>query len=170
MSLQVPSLQFSQLPNLKSESNVVCIPIYRIYTFFDIFCYNFHFVLVTGNHPITAHVAVPVIKILSCSHSPTSPSISVSKGRRILGVRARSHEPQAYHRHICLSDRSCASHLFDFSTRRILPVSGGRAQCRLRLWQTHVGMATQYRYKVYHIPDAIRVRVLDPTCHRFGCN
>ena len=51
-------------------------------------CYNFHFVPVIGNHPITAHVITPVIKIsglLPLTHVILNPA---SKDRRVLGLRA----------------------------------------------------------------------------------
>ena len=136
--------------------------------FLTYFCYNFHFAPVIENHPITTHVAVPVIKISKVTSAhPRHPQPRV-KGPAHPRPASTPHGTKTYYWNIWLSDRSRASHSFDLSTRRVLPVSRGRAQCRLRLWQAYVGMATRCRHKVYRIPGAVCARVLVPACHWFG--
>ena len=132
--------------------------------FLTCFCYNFHFAPVIENHP-----SPPTWLYLSSKSRRLLPLPHVILNSHV-GERSSSasNETKAYHWNTCLSDRSCASHPLDLSTGRVLPVSGGRAQRRLRLWQTHVGMATRCRHKVYFVSDVICARVLDPTCHRVG--
>jgi hypothetical protein len=58
--------------------------------FLTYFCYNFHFVPVIENHPITAHVAVPVIKTSKVAPAhPRHPQFPCRRDERILGLRAR---------------------------------------------------------------------------------